>query len=292
MTKVLIVNELLPIYKTTDTGEKVVDGRELHGFLQSKQDFSDWIKARVEKYGFVLGDDFSISLGKSSGGRPSNEYILKLDIAKEIAMVENNEQGRAARKYFIEVEKRYNQQSNVDFRQVPTVASISPNLQAAVDHYLNARMDLIENRFLTKPSSEVSQAETLLAILRENSSVLNGDTNRAIQNKIAELLTGRSIPDPISNDEFSQPSDVESNPDERPQWVKEGYGAKTIGFMLGVSASKVGVRAKKAGLQSVEYGSWYEYVRNGRDYKVFIYNEIGKNAAMELLKEEGDKTYG
>ncbi|PAD39834.1 hypothetical protein CHH53_04120 [Terribacillus sp. 7520-G] len=54
------------------------------------------------KYGFEEGLDFYSVLSKSDGGRPSTEYFLKMDTAKEIAMVENNDQGRQIRKYFIE----------------------------------------------------------------------------------------------------------------------------------------------------------------------------------------------
>lgn len=89
-----------------ENGYQLVSARELHEFLESKQDFSDWIKARIEKYGFIEDEDFTIILGKSNGGRPSKEYILKLDVAKELSMVEGNDKGRQARKYFIECEKR------------------------------------------------------------------------------------------------------------------------------------------------------------------------------------------
>ena len=98
------MNEIVRV--TVENGEQLVSARELHEFLESKQDFSDWIKARVEKYGFIENEDFTIILGKSSGGRPTKEYILKLDMAKELSMVENNDKGRIARKYFIECEKK------------------------------------------------------------------------------------------------------------------------------------------------------------------------------------------
>lgn len=100
-----IANEMLPVYEN-ESGEKLVSARELHKQLFSRQEFTNWIKRRIENYGFVEGEDFLTTLSKSTGGRPSTEYLLFLDIAKEIAMVENNEQGRVIRKYFIEVEKR------------------------------------------------------------------------------------------------------------------------------------------------------------------------------------------
>lgn len=106
MSKKIIANELLPVYET-DQGEKIVDGRELHLFLKVGRDFTNWIKDRIEKFGFIEGEDFSPILAKTSdNGRPRTEYILKLDMAKELSMVENNEQGRRARRYFIAVEKK------------------------------------------------------------------------------------------------------------------------------------------------------------------------------------------
>lgn len=89
-------------------GKRAVNARELHQFLESKQDFSTWIKARIEKYGFVEKQDFEVFnnfVENPQGGRPSIEYALSVDMAKELSMVENNEKGRLARKYFIECEK-------------------------------------------------------------------------------------------------------------------------------------------------------------------------------------------
>lgn len=105
----VIANEMLPVYQN-ENGEKFVNARELHDQLMSKQKFADWIKKRIENYGFTENEDFFISLGKSTGGRPTTDFILTMDTAKEISMVENNEMGRAIRKYFIEVEKRFRQQ--------------------------------------------------------------------------------------------------------------------------------------------------------------------------------------
>jgi phage anti-repressor protein len=104
----VVANEMLPVYEN-EAGEKLVNARELHEKLMVNTRFNDWINRQLENYGFVVGEDFYSFLSKTSG-RPSNEYLLTLDTAKEIAMVQNNEMGRAIRKYFIEVEKRYRQQ--------------------------------------------------------------------------------------------------------------------------------------------------------------------------------------
>lgn len=73
-----------------------------------RKDFSTWLKDRIDQYGFAENSDY-VSIpqngGKPSGGRPSKEYALSLDMAKELAMVERNEKGKQARQYFIECER-------------------------------------------------------------------------------------------------------------------------------------------------------------------------------------------
>ncbi|MCI3908828.1 antA/AntB antirepressor family protein [Pseudomonas viridiflava] len=85
--------------------QQLCDARHLHAFLGVGRFFSTWIKERVEQYGFVEGEDFLPVLAKSTGGRPCQEYHLTLDMAKELAMVENNDQGRQVRRYFITMER-------------------------------------------------------------------------------------------------------------------------------------------------------------------------------------------
>lgn len=85
------MNELITITKTTINNEEVnaVNARELHEKLGVKTQFKDWMPRRIEEFGFEEGKDFSSILSKSHG-RPSKEYIISIDMAKELAMVENN----------------------------------------------------------------------------------------------------------------------------------------------------------------------------------------------------------
>ena len=89
-----------------------VNARELWQFVESKQQFSDWIKGRIETYGFAQGIDFTVihkfmkDETAFGGQRKVTEYHLSVDMGKELAMVENNEKGREVRRYFIECEKQ------------------------------------------------------------------------------------------------------------------------------------------------------------------------------------------
>jgi len=78
-------------------GQPRFDARSLHAWLGVKTRFIAWIQERVEKYGFTEGDDFFRISGKT-GGRPRIDYLLSRDMAKELAMVENNEIGRKTRR--------------------------------------------------------------------------------------------------------------------------------------------------------------------------------------------------
>jgi len=93
-----------------------VDARELHAALGAGRDFSNWIKDRIEKYGFMENRDYEKREDLSSPDLASPKaraqtlinYALTISTAKEIAMVENNEQGRKIRQYLIKVEDAWN----------------------------------------------------------------------------------------------------------------------------------------------------------------------------------------
>ncbi|EFO4798042.1 hypothetical protein HOW41_000504 [Campylobacter coli] len=74
-------------------------------FLEIDTKFADWIKNRISHYNFIENQDYIIEIVYTKG-RPRKEYYVTLDMDKELCMVENNEKGRQARRYFIECEKR------------------------------------------------------------------------------------------------------------------------------------------------------------------------------------------
>lgn len=103
-------DQVLDLVEVDIGGNKqfAVDARSLHLFLESKRKFSDWIKSRLIKYGFIENEDFilaSQNCEAKHGGHNKSDYYLTLDVAKELSMVENNEKGREARRYFIRCEK-------------------------------------------------------------------------------------------------------------------------------------------------------------------------------------------
>lgn len=104
------MSELIPL--TNHNGIQAVMGRDLHAFLKIGKDYSTWFKDMTE-YGFVAGQDFSPISGKTSpaGGRPRIDHIVKLDMAKEISMIQRTERGKQARQYFLECERKAQQKA-------------------------------------------------------------------------------------------------------------------------------------------------------------------------------------
>lgn len=105
----VIENELVPVYETS-TGEKVVYGSELHEILGVKSNYRDWVKNRLNDCEAIENEDFQIFAKNLAKGRPAQDHIIKLDTAKEMAMLERNEKGKQVRRYFIGVEKKYKAQ--------------------------------------------------------------------------------------------------------------------------------------------------------------------------------------
>lgn len=101
------MNELINTFTGNLNGESqsLVNANDLHTVLGVETRFDTWFQRRIEQYGFSEQLDFCSNLSKSIFGRPKTEYHLSLDMAKELCLVENTEQGKKARRYFIEVEK-------------------------------------------------------------------------------------------------------------------------------------------------------------------------------------------
>ena len=143
---------------TNDKGQQLVSARELHEFLEVKKDFTDWFKYRVAQYGFEENLDFTTILGKSTGGRPSKDFAIKIEMAKELSMVENSEKGKEARKYFIECEKIAKGETNV-------------------------------NKYI----SEVDNAKAEMGLVREIADILNLNDSSKLQ-LLGNVLNNHNLP--------------------------------------------------------------------------------------------------
>ncbi len=99
------MQELIKV--TEQNGEQLVSARELYEFLElDKSQWARWTKKNIEEI-FEENQEYQ-RLDIVSNGNNTTEYILKLDVAKELAMLSRSEKGKEIRKYFIELEKAWN----------------------------------------------------------------------------------------------------------------------------------------------------------------------------------------
>ena len=157
------MKELIKI--TEKEGQQLVDARELHEFLGNKRQFADWIKQRINQYGFIENEDFSISQICEKGGRPRTDYIITVDMAKQLSMVENNEKGNQARKYFIQCEKKLKEVLQDPYNR------LSPELKA-----------------IFQIDQKQQEIETKLNNLEDNMPLFNIDCEE-LQSKVKKIAT-------------------------------------------------------------------------------------------------------
>ncbi|WP_270322044.1 ORF6C domain-containing protein [Lactococcus petauri] len=143
------MNQLINITQN-ENNESVVRGRELHEFLEVKTPYHIWFE-RMTEYGFTENVDFIGFEQKSSklGGRPSVDHALKLDMAKEISMIQRTAKGKEARQYFIQVEKEYKQQQQVPLTLDQQIAAIATGYGSVKEELVEVKDQVADltNRF-------------------------------------------------------------------------------------------------------------------------------------------------
>ena len=161
--------DVIPVYNT-DTGEKVVLGRELHERLKIKSRYNDWF-ANMSAYGFKENVDYSSFTKNLVNGGRSIEHILSLDMAKHIAMIQRTPEGMEIRQKLIDLEK------NVAVNQF---AGASKELQAIF---------VLDNRSM-QHEKRISALETNMTVDYEQQRALR----RAVNRVVVEALGGKTSP--------------------------------------------------------------------------------------------------
>lgn len=161
------MNDLI---KVNYDGERpTVLGRDLHEFLEVETRFNDWFR-RMSEYGFTEGIDFYSILSKTSeNGRPSTDYQLTIEMAKEICMIQRSEKGRQARQYFIALENAWNTPEMVMSRALKMAENKIKQLSV-----VNSELS-VENTIM-KPKAEYFDElvdRNLLTNFRETAKQLN-----------------------------------------------------------------------------------------------------------------------
>jgi len=106
------MNELIKI-EINENQEQILSARELHARLGIVKHFTQWWESQVSQLSLVEGTDFLTLKLESTGGRPSVDFHITLDIAKHLSMISGGEKAQEIRQYFIQVEKAWNNPEQV-----------------------------------------------------------------------------------------------------------------------------------------------------------------------------------
>jgi anti-repressor protein len=172
-----------------------VNARDLHAFLCVGTEFSHWMKRRVEEFGFVQDTDFVTSfLSIDDGGDGRTQYHLTLDMGKELAMVERNKQGKVARQYFIDCERRANAAPTIDLND-PTF--LRTTLLAYTEKVMALQAQIVEQAPKVEFHDKYTKAEGNKGI-REVAKLLHANEREFVTflrtNNIVYRLNGRLAP--------------------------------------------------------------------------------------------------
>lgn len=109
------MNELIKV--TVKNDQQLVSARELHKGLKLKKHFGDWVKQNFKE--FYENEDYTcapqsayVQIGNGAT-RKVDDYALTIDMAKQLCMMSHTELGRKYRKYFIDLERKWNDPQEV-----------------------------------------------------------------------------------------------------------------------------------------------------------------------------------
>lgn len=177
----VIENELVPVYETS-TGEKVVYGSELHEVLGVKSRYREWIDRRLLDIDAVENEDFQAAEFSAPSGQTKKDHIIKLDAAKEMAMLERNEKGKQVRRYFIRVEKKYKAASL-------TTQELSPQLQVMIN------LEIEQKRQAEKLEHVEERIESIREVVAIDTTSWREDTGRILRKIGMECGDSKSYQD-------------------------------------------------------------------------------------------------
>lgn len=154
------MDELVKVNFDTQT----VSARELHEQLHIGTRFNDWFP-RMAEYGFLEGTDFYSKMSKTdNGGRPSTDYEISVDMAKQICMIQRTPEGKAVRQYLIDLEKAWNTPEQV-FARALKMADEKINSLKEINTRLIAENQRMKPKEIFADAVETSHTSILIGDL-------------------------------------------------------------------------------------------------------------------------------
>ena len=170
------MDNLIPVNYETD--QPCVSARDLYEQLNIKTAFKDWFP-RMCEYGFEEGKDFCSKMSESTGGRPSKDADISIDMAKQICMIQRSPEGKRIRQYFLDLEKAWNTPEQIFARALKMA-------DKTIDKLKSENTTLIEDNQRMKPKEIFADAVTA-----SKDSILIGDLAKILKQKGIDIGQNR-----------------------------------------------------------------------------------------------------
>ena len=191
------MNNLINI-TLNENHEPVVSGRQLHETLGVKTRYNDWFN-RMTEFGFTENEDYLAITQKrvTAQGNATNQtdHIIKLDMAKEIAMIQRTDKGKEVRQYFIQVEKDFNSPEKIMAR-----ALLMADKKV---HKLEAQIEADRPKVLFADAVSASKSSCLIG---ELAKILKQNGIDIGQNKLFQWLRSNGYLISRRGDSWNQPT--------------------------------------------------------------------------------------
>lgn len=191
------MNELINV-TLNENHEPVVSGRQLHETLGVKTRYNDWFN-RMTDFGFTENEDYLAITQKrvTAQGNATNQtdHIIKLDMAKEIAMIQRTDKGKEVRTYFIQVEKDFNSPEKIMAR-----ALLMADKKV---HKLEAQIEADRPKVLFADAVSASKSSCLIG---ELAKILKQNGIDIGQNKLFQWLRSNGYLISRRGDSWNQPT--------------------------------------------------------------------------------------
>lgn len=143
-----------------DTDHPTISGRELHAKLEIDTPYHKWFP-RMCEYGFTEGADFNTDKnvrvqkeGDREVSREVTDHQLTIDMAKEICMLQRSEQGKAVRRYLLDLERQWNTPEAVMSRALRLADAKLAKLTGEMQQLRMENSDLIVQNRIMAPKAD------------------------------------------------------------------------------------------------------------------------------------------
>ena len=252
------MNEIAIVINYGDE-KPTVSGRELHAALKVETPYKKWFD-RMTEYGFTEDEDFWTNLSESTGGRPSTDHQLTIDMAKELCMIQRTEIGKRCREYFLTIERNWNSPESVMARAL---------------QFANQHLELI---------------------MQQNSRLI--ETNKTQAKQIEEMLPKVSYCDVVLNcNDLMTVNAIAKDYGKSAIWMNKWLNEHKVQYKQGdvwllyqkyankgYTSSKTSTFIGTDGIQHCRTHTYW--TQAGR---LFIYNLLKEHGILPLIEQSNDK---